>query len=273
VPRAPLGGLDLEGGVPGNRALMTSVSFTKKAAYVLLKAQSKIGKRFGASEGLKIPIHSRTWRFLFKEIFLKEIYFFRSERPDPVIIDGGGNIGFAILYFKRLYPQAKILSFEASEETHKKLMETLKENHLSDVRIEKYALSDEAGLKVRFYKNSVDGCDLGASLNSRGLGSFEEVETRKLSDYITEPVDYLKLDIEGGETGVFRDLVQSEKLSFITQGLIEFHMSEKNPGNDLAFILKALKDEGFTYRFMDCERPDDSWEGQQLLLIAFRKSH
>ena len=49
---------------------------------------------------------------LFKDLFVHRIYHFQSARPDPLILDGGSNIGMSILYFKHVYPQAHIIGFE-----------------------------------------------------------------------------------------------------------------------------------------------------------------
>ena len=46
--------------------------------------------------------------FMYKELFEKEIYKFKSNNPAPVIIDCGANIGLAIIYWKRLFPEAHI---------------------------------------------------------------------------------------------------------------------------------------------------------------------
>jgi FkbM family methyltransferase len=35
----------------------------------------------------------------FKDEFIRRIYHFDSVRPDPLVIDGGSNIGMSILYF------------------------------------------------------------------------------------------------------------------------------------------------------------------------------
>jgi hypothetical protein len=41
--------------------------------------------------------------YLHHEIFVKLAYFFRAVRRDPVIVDGGSNIGMSVLFFKALY--------------------------------------------------------------------------------------------------------------------------------------------------------------------------
>ena len=49
-----------------------------------------------------------------KDEFIHQIYHFESGRKDPFIIDGGSNIGVSILYFKQLYPAARIVGFVRS---------------------------------------------------------------------------------------------------------------------------------------------------------------
>lgn len=49
---------------------------------------------------------------LYKDIFIKRIYHFEAQRPDPLILDCGSNIGMSILYFKHVYPKARIIGFE-----------------------------------------------------------------------------------------------------------------------------------------------------------------
>jgi len=51
-------------------------------------------------------------RSLFDEIFIGKIQYFKSQRPDPFIIDCGGNIGMSVLFYKMIYPDSEILVFE-----------------------------------------------------------------------------------------------------------------------------------------------------------------
>src|SRR5271169_1281292 len=54
---------------------------------------------------------------LFEEIFLTGDYFFSTTTSSPNILDCGSNIGMSILYFKNLYPDARILGFEPDPDT------------------------------------------------------------------------------------------------------------------------------------------------------------
>src|SRR5205809_4352097 len=49
---------------------------------------------------------------LYKDIFVRKIYHFEPQRPDPLILDCGSNIGMSILYFKPAYPKSRVIGFE-----------------------------------------------------------------------------------------------------------------------------------------------------------------
>ena len=51
--------------------------------------------------------------YQFKELFVEEIYKFKTSNKKPVIYDCGANIGTASLYFKQEYSTARIKAFEA----------------------------------------------------------------------------------------------------------------------------------------------------------------
>ncbi len=46
------------------------------------------------------------------DIFKTRIYHFQTDSENPVIIDAGGCIGMSTLYFKMIYPRARITVFE-----------------------------------------------------------------------------------------------------------------------------------------------------------------
>jgi hypothetical protein len=80
---------------------------------------------------------------LYDDIFAKNIYFFKTENSEPLIIDCGGHIGLAVLYFKSLYPQARIVTFEPNPETFFLLRENIAQNNLSGVRAINMAVTRE----------------------------------------------------------------------------------------------------------------------------------
>ena len=62
--------------------------------------------------------------FLNRELFGQEIYKFQTDSEIPYILDCGANIGLSVIYFKKLFPNAKIVAFEPD----KKIFDYLKFN-------------------------------------------------------------------------------------------------------------------------------------------------
>lgn len=69
------------------------------------------------------------------------------------------------------------------------------------------------------------------SLSRLGSWKESEVETAKLSLYVKEPVNFLKLDIEGAETEVLQELNKSLKVDPVKEGALKYHFSKHNKDN------------------------------------------
>jgi hypothetical protein len=74
------------------------------------------------------------------------------------------------------------------------------------------------------------------------------VNAVRLSEWITGPVDLLKLDIEGAEVAVIRDLEASGKLKFVRNMVIEYHHHIDKEKNCLAEFLGCIERNGFGYQ-------------------------
>ncbi len=84
------------------------------------------------------------FRVLCKDIFTRRIYHFDCQRGDPLILDCGSNIGISILYFKHVYPAARIVAFEPDPTIVPYLRDNLERNGFTDVKIIEAALSARA---------------------------------------------------------------------------------------------------------------------------------
>lgn len=186
---------------------------------------------------LKVP-DVVSFAYQVREIFSNEIYKFKSEKQNPLIYDCGANIGTSILYFKQLFPGAKIKAFEAD----KKIFAVLNENigHLKDVEIMHNAVWVNNDV-LTFNSEGADGGSL--------IGDFKEkqkvkgIRLRNLLELDGE-IDFLKMDIEGAESDVIKDCANS--LSNVKNIFIEYH-SFKNSEQNLDEILRILKMNGFRY--------------------------
>jgi len=177
-------------------------------------------------------------RYIFKD----EIYRFDAVRSDPVIVDGGGFIGLAALYFKTLYPNAKILTFEPNPHALTLLHRNLLANGVSDVEVISEALYDRNG-EEWFRADETDS----ARLNPSGQ---TKVRTTRLSSRIDGEVDFLKLNIEGSELLVLDDLYSSGKIGLVRELCIEWH-SFRDERQRLSEVLRILEECGFRYRIAD----------------------
>ena len=75
-----------------------------------------------------------------------------------------------------------------------------------------------------------------------------KIKTVKLSSYINENIDCLKLDVEGAEGIIVQEI--EGKLKFVNRMFLEFHGRKSNKKiNDLIKITKILKKNNFQLKF------------------------
>ena len=176
----------------------------------------------------------------YKDIFMKGIYHFKSEKMSPVIIDGGGYVGFSSLYFLGIYPKAQLTVFECDPEIAKVLKANLEGNGHKNFELIQAALTAEEG-EATFYRS---GDDAG-SLHQKGGESFS-VKCCSLRPWLVrhEEVDFLKLNIEGAEMDVLASC--ENLLGKVREMVIEFH-SFAGQDQRLQELLSTLSRAGFRY--------------------------
>ena len=209
-------------------------------------------------------------RRLVRELFVEEHYFFEASSPHPVIIDCGSNIGMSVLYFKTLYPAARIVAFEPDPAAFAKLSDNVTRNSLTDVTLHRYALSAIEG-EPDFYRS--DDRSLRMSLDRRrNGGQCITVTARRLSSFVTEQVDLLKVDIEGAEFAVMQDLLDNGKLRYIKQIHLEWHHHIDRDVDALSPLLKLLEDANFGYQISArCRNRGLPRLSQDIEIFAYRK--
>jgi FkbM family methyltransferase len=177
---------------------------------------------------------------MYDEIFRKEIYSFPASET-ATIIDCGANIGLATIYFKKKFPHAKIIAFEPDPEIFKILTKNIESAHCGEsTKLIQACLSDTTG-ETTFYS---DGADGGTSIASTTNTKQVTVPTIRLRDYLDQPIDFLKIDIEGSEYTVLNDSI--DVLHLVKNIFVEYH-SFSNQEQNFDVILKILRDAGFRY--------------------------
>ena len=216
------------------------------------------------------------WNFfpVYNEIFVEKIYYFETDSTQPFIIDCGSNVGTATLFFKLLYPNSKILAFEPSSASFKLLEKNVKINNLKNISLFQKALTDKNGT-VKIYRTGGTAC----RINDENYYSLpnEIVDTTQLSNYINQPVDLLKMDVEGSETLILQNLDQNKKLDFVKKIILEYHhYPHKNffvTKNSLPKILKILEKNNFAYQIQANTETipfKESKDEKYLLIFAYK---
>ncbi len=201
-----------------------------------------------ADSGLTIRITDGPNAYMqYKDVFVHGIYRFRSDNPSPVIIDGGGNMGISVLGFKTDHPQSTVTVFEPDPSIATLLRENLTRNGMAaGVRVVEAGLAGETGT-VTFAADASAG---GQVTESNANTTIDVVQ---LSDFIDGEVDFVKLNIEGQELPVLRDLEASGAIKKIKRIVLEYHGWA---GGDqcLGDILNLLARNGFRYLVHDFDR-------------------
>ncbi|QDV89707.1 2-O-methyltransferase NoeI [Phycisphaerae bacterium RAS2] len=187
-----------------------------------------------------------------KDILGQRIYDFTPRRPDPFIIDGGASIGVATLAWKRAIPAARVLCFEPDQDALALLRRNLAANGHADVTIVEAGLSDHDGTAT-FQSDGADGGRMSPDPAARPTSGNVAITTTRLSRYIDGPVDLLKLNVEGQELPVLREMEAASKLQHVERIILEYHGWPGSP-QGLGQILDMLARQGFRYLVHDFDR-------------------
>jgi FkbM family methyltransferase len=174
------------------------------------------------------------------EIFIEDIYKVALQN-NPIIFDCGANIGLSILYFKRQFPNATILAFEPDSQNFKILSRNIKSFNLQNVELHNEAIwiedtylnfSNDNSLSSRIKEHSENG------------NNTTKVKAVRLFNLLTQPIDFLKVDIEGAEYQVLKDI--EPKLHLVRHLFFEYHGSFQQ-NDELTEIFSILSRNNFHY--------------------------
>ncbi len=158
-------------------------------------------------------------------------------KPNPVIIDVGGNIGQFSFTTKLFYPQAKVQTFEPDPVIFKKLKKHLKK--IGGIEFSNTALSNQSG-QLTFYRKQVSLVStLEKPEESEGFEKIQ-VEAKKGNDMLKnyKEIDLLKIDVEGHEYSVIQGCQEVLKKSKFL--LIEISLERETQPDNLE-LLKLIK--------------------------------
>jgi FkbM family methyltransferase len=258
----------------GARRAAARRTYRAHAVHELLRRRDEGGPGWADVAGFRMRYLEAEWmRYLYREVFAEREYWFTSDNPRPVILDCGSNIGMAILFFKALYPDADITAFEPAPWACSAIEETIRANDLRDVTLHNAALAESEGSLELFHDPSHPGSAVMSVYRERMPGETVRVPAVRLSQYVTKPVDFLKLDVEGSELPVLRDLVASGTIGQIRQMVIEFHHHLSPTVDNLSECLSILERHGFGYQLTSAQvyTPITRGQFQDVLVHAYLK--
>jgi FkbM family methyltransferase len=258
----------------GARRAAAGRTYRAHAMHELLRRDDPAGPGWADVAGFRMRYLEAGWmRYLFREVFAEREYWFATDNPRPVILDCGSNIGMAILFFKSLYPDSEIIAFEPAPWACEAIGETVRVNDLAGVALHNVALAEEEGSLELFHDPKHPGSAVMSVFRDRMPGETVRVPAVRLSRYVTQPVDFLKLDVEGSELPVLRDLVSSGAIARIRQMVIEFHHHMSPQVDNLSECLSILEAHGFGYQLTSGQvyTPITRGQFQDVLVHAYRK--
>tara|TARA_B100001093_G_scaffold259464_1_gene248027 strand:+ start:131 stop:898 length:768 start_codon:yes stop_codon:yes gene_type:complete len=183
-------------------------------------------------------IDSASFISSYMEIVKRSFYFFKSCNDFPLIIDCGANIGLSTIYFKKLYPSARITCFEADENVASVLGQNLKSFGFNDIDTRVSALWGKK-CEMKFYSDGADGGKICTNMQNVQL---KKVETETLRNYLQSKIDLLKIDIEGAEISVLQEC--ADLLCNVKSLFVEYHCNRNEP-IELSCLFSILEKAGF----------------------------
>ncbi len=204
------------------------------------------------------------------EIFSVGCYDFTSPTPRPRILDCGAHTGCAVLRWRQLHPGARITAIEADPAIAALLRENVRAWNDSETEVINAAAWSHDG-EIRF---AATGQDNGL-VSADGTRVIPALDLARLC---REPVDLLKLDIEGAEAVVVAHLAATGALKNVRALVCEWH-EWGTAAPRLHEALAQLAAAGLTYRIAHADTlgdratavfPQLRHPGNQLMIYAWQ---
>ena len=171
--------------------------------------------------------------------------------PGTTVLDIGAQSGFYSLLLSRLVgPTGIVFAFEPLPANFRILEENLNLNKAQNVTIRREAVSDHSGEISFAFPHDEVSLVAGPVLESDNLGTFQ-VPAISLDDFVRQtgqPIQFIKMDVEGAETAVLRGAIQALKASHPSM-VVELHHDPSQDGLHPAIPL--LKELGYQIEWLN----------------------
>lgn len=196
--------------------------------------------------GLKVLARkSASDSLVYEQVILREEYksaadiFLLNKIPMKTFIDLGSNIGLATLYIKSIFPDAEVIALEPDRNNYAMLVKNFENNGLTHTtplmcgvgKKDCFLVTDERLRDGQDWSISFKEVDYETPIVSYSINSL-------LKKYDINEVDFIKIDVEGGETAIFDKDADLSFLDKVKVMAIEIH-DEFNIREHIYTILKA----------------------------------
>lgn len=172
------------------------------------------------------------------ELFSEKIYL-QELKKSSYIIDCGSNIGLSAIYLKSICPDATIELFEPDSKNFELLKKNIFSCNLKDIITHNKAVWNEN--TTLHFKNQGT---LSSRIDDSNTDNTVKVEAVRLRDFMTREIDFLKIDIEGAEYPVMKDI--EDKLHLVKNLFLEYH-GKFDENNQLIHMLEIVRNNGFKF--------------------------
>jgi FkbM family methyltransferase len=180
-----------------------------------------------------------------------DLAFLRERlRSGMHVVDVGANIGIHSHVFARAVgPSGKVTAFEPDPLLFGAMVSSIKANNLRNISIHQLALGDQSGCG-RLKRGLFNSGDNRLSANALPTSADDSVEARivTLDDVLDgEPVDFIKIDVQGAEVNVLRGMKQIVEANPRLQLFVElWPYGLRAMGSSAEELLALMADYGFT---------------------------
>jgi FkbM family methyltransferase len=206
-----------------------------------------------------------------RSIYLEEFepeeteWFYSLVKPGMVIVDVGSNVGYYSLISSYLVGGlGEVYSFDPSNYAYKKLNETIRENHITNIKLFNIGLSDhpeERELLLRDIALHSPSFCYGDEYPTTPIGTSKLITLDCFAEEAgIDHIDLIKIDVEGMEMNILKGMTRLLQQNKVHRIMIEFNgywlKLTKTSQSDLDAFLKQC---GFEIEFKkeyQC-RPDE----------------
>lgn len=170
--------------------------------FQLFKGVIKQSNYFGVAFKLHIDDWIQENIYFLNDYERAELTFLINKlQADDVFVDIGANIGlYSLVASQSLTSSGKVIAFEASQENHSRIQEHIELNESQNIVAHHLAVADRNKDITLYYDAEAANRGMVTAYSQKEEGSTEVVRAVSLDQFLTEErIDFIKLDIEGGE--------------------------------------------------------------------------